>query len=149
MTEWSSVQCRCIASSLCRSQSRLTEQSSCKVLHFYRILSSPHSDDVLLTGVQLTAMWFPETGCLPTHLHSTNLAISFAYSVALDFIIVLLCAGQILRVNTSRSRLLSLMYRDGLTCFIVAYVISPPSVFRIRLPLTFSIPVFRGISERW
>lgn len=127
---WSSVRCHGFALYLFRSPLQVIGPFYCKVTSFIHILLLPH-EHTFLIGIKLTATRIPGTGCLPSQLPTTNLAVSFGYSVVLDFVIVLLCASQILRVNTSRSQLLSLMYRDGLTCFIVACVFSS-SCFNLK-----------------
>ena len=73
------------------------------------------------TGILLTAIWDPRAGCVITSTDNTTLSATFIYSMCFDFIVLCL-TGYKLSVTGNRSRLVHLMFADGLVYFFVAYV---------------------------
>jgi hypothetical protein len=78
--------------------------------------------DVLFRiGILLTAVWDPRAGCVITSTDNTILSATFIYSMCFDFIVLCL-TGYKLSVGGNRSRLVHLIFSDGLVYFFVAYV---------------------------
>lgn len=83
---------------------------------------------LLLHGVLLKAAWIPEEGgCTITETDNKLLAVSFIYSMAFDFTVLLLTAWKLV-INApsskamGRSRLVVLIFGDGLIYFIIAFM---------------------------
>ena len=79
------------------------------------------------------ASWVEGAGCVVTSTNNTILAATFIYSMIFDLFILLLSMYKlVLGVKGSRSQLMTLLFKDGLVYFFIAYV--PP--LRSRLPLS-------------
>ncbi|KAL5522673.1 hypothetical protein ACEPAG_8691 [Sanghuangporus baumii] len=77
---------------------------------------------LLLHGLLISAAWLPPAGCVITKTDNTVLAATFIYSMCFDFLVLCLTAYKLLFPRSSRSRLVSLIFHDGLIFFIVAFV---------------------------
>ncbi|PFH50609.1 hypothetical protein AMATHDRAFT_60714 [Amanita thiersii Skay4041] len=78
---------------------------------------------LLLHGVLLKAAWSDEMKqCIITETNNRILAISFIYSMAFDFTVLSLTAWKLLYPSTGRSRLVSLIFNDGLIYFVIAFL---------------------------
>ena len=80
---------------------------------------------LLLHGILITAVWVPDQGCAVTSTKNTILCASFIYGMAFDLIVLLLTAfklGRPSRPSMPKSRLVHLMFTDGLYYFFIAYV---------------------------
>ncbi|KAJ3572300.1 hypothetical protein NP233_g3182 [Leucocoprinus birnbaumii] len=77
---------------------------------------------LLLHGVLLTAVWIPDQGCVITSTQNRILAISFIYSMVFDFTVLCLTAYKLLSPQTGRSRLVELIFGDGLVYFAIAFL---------------------------
>jgi hypothetical protein len=75
----------------------------------------------------LKAAWVPGQGCIITQTDNKVLAITFIYSMAFDFLVLILTAYKLLNPTGGRSRLVELIFNDGLIYFVIA------SVFFVRL----------------
>ncbi len=80
----------------------------------------PPAYRLTLSGVLLTAVWVPGQGCSITSTQNRILAISFIYSMVFDFIVLCLTAYKLLAPRTGRSRLVGLIFGDGLIYFVIA-----------------------------
>ncbi|GBE83844.1 hypothetical protein BKA93DRAFT_365294 [Sparassis latifolia] len=80
---------------------------------------------LLLHGVLLKAAWIPaDGGCVITNTDNTILAVTFIYSMAFDFTVLMLTAFK-LAFPTRRkeqSRIVQLIFGDGLIFFIIAFL---------------------------
>ncbi|KAI0654401.1 hypothetical protein C8Q70DRAFT_526634 [Cubamyces menziesii] len=79
----------------------------------------------LLHGVLLKATWVPGQGCVITSTNNRLLAITFSYTMGFDAIVLSLTAWKlgIKSLHTrDRSRIVRLIFDDGLIYFIVALV---------------------------
>ncbi|KAK7032598.1 hypothetical protein VNI00_012861 [Paramarasmius palmivorus] len=83
---------------------------------------------LLLHGVLLKAQWIPEQGgCVITSTDNKLLAVSFIYSMVFDFTVLSLTAWKLV-INApsskamGRSKLVVLIFGDGLIYFIIAFV---------------------------
>lgn len=85
-------------------------------IHAYR------STDTFLTG----ATWLPGMGCFTLHTTAVGLSVTFIYSICFDFIVLCLCTFKLLGGTQGyrRSRLVNLVFQDGLIYFIAAFVLS-------------------------
>jgi hypothetical protein len=72
------------------------------------------------SGVLLKAEWIPVVGCVITGTDNNLLAITFIYSMCFDFIVLTLTAWKLMFPSTARSRLVTLIFGDGLIFFIIA-----------------------------
>ena len=78
---------------------------------------------LILQGVLLTAVWVPGPGCAVTGTNNTILAATFIYSMCFDLVILLLSTYKcVIGVKGGRSQLMSLLFKDGLVYFFIAYV---------------------------
>ncbi|TFK73444.1 hypothetical protein BDN72DRAFT_875763 [Pluteus cervinus] len=77
---------------------------------------------LLLHGVLVKAEWDDAAGCLITGTDSKLLAATFIYSMAFDFVVLVLTAYKLFFGNASRSRLVSLIFNDGLIYFAIAFI---------------------------
>ena len=72
------------------------------------------------SGILLKAQWEPGQGCVITQTNNTILSATFIYSMCFDFIVLCLTGYKLFFLSTGRSRLVTLIVRDGLMYFIVA-----------------------------
>ena len=77
---------------------------------------------LLLHGLLISAAWKPPTGCTITKTDNTILAATFIYSMCFDFLVLCLTAYKLLFPSSGRSKLVKLIFNDGLIFFIVASV---------------------------
>ncbi|KAJ6614605.1 hypothetical protein B0H10DRAFT_141852 [Mycena sp. CBHHK59/15] len=78
---------------------------------------------LLLHGILLKAEWLPEQGgCTITSTDNHLLAITFIYSMAFDFTVLSLTAYKLLFPAGGKSRLVSLIFNDGLIYFVIAFL---------------------------
>lgn len=73
-----------------------------------------------LSGVLLKAVW-AEGGCAIIYTNNKILAASFIYGMAFDFLVLCLTAWKLAFPSGGRSRLITLIFGDGLIYFLVAY----------------------------
>ena len=72
-------------------------------------------------GTLLKAVWLPGQGCTITNTANKVLAVTFIYSMAFDFVVMSLMAIKLVApASNNHSRLVQLVFRDGLVYFIVA-----------------------------
>jgi hypothetical protein len=71
-------------------------------------------------GVLLTANWVDGVGCVITATQNRILAVSFIYSMVFDFVVLCLTAFKLFSPRTARSRLVQLIFGDGLIYFAIA-----------------------------
>jgi hypothetical protein len=70
-------------------------------------------------GVLLKAQWL-DGQCVITNTDNKLLAITFIYSMCFDFVVLLLTAFKLLYPKTGRSKLVELIFTDGLIFFLMA-----------------------------
>lgn len=76
--------------------------------------------NICCTGVLLKAAWIPGTGCAIIQTDNKLLAATFIYGMTFDFCILLLTAFKLLYPKTGRSKLVNLIFNDGLIFFVIA-----------------------------
>ena len=70
------------------------------------------------------AQWIDGAGCVVTNTNNTILAATFIYSMVFDLLILLLSMYKlVLGVKGGRSQLMTLLFKDGLVYFFIAYVL--------------------------
>ncbi|KAJ7660370.1 hypothetical protein DFH06DRAFT_394432 [Mycena polygramma] len=79
---------------------------------------------LLLHGVLLKAAWIPEQGCQITSTDNRLLATTFIYGMVFDFTVLCLTAYKLLFPTGGKSRLMSLIFNDGLIYFVIAFLSS-------------------------
>ena len=77
---------------------------------------------LLLHGILVVSKWIPGEGCVITSTNSKMLAASFIYGMTFDLIVLLLTAAKLGRPSMPKSRLVNMMFADGLYYFFIAYV---------------------------
>ncbi|KAF9010225.1 hypothetical protein BDQ17DRAFT_1347770 [Cyathus striatus] len=78
---------------------------------------------LLLHGILLKAAWIPEQGgCVITETNNKLLAVTFIYSMVFDFVVLSLTAFKLIYPATGRSRLVELIFKDGLIYFLIAFL---------------------------
>ena len=76
-----------------------------------------------LAGILLKAEWVPGQGCAITSTDNKVLAATFIYTMCFDFTVLTLAAVKLGVASTprsERSRIVRLIFHDGLIFFIVA-----------------------------
>jgi len=91
------------------------------------------------SGVLLKAIWVPGQGCVIIETDSKILAATFIYSMVFDFIVLFLTAFKLLYPPNGRSKLVELIFNDGLIYFVIALVIGVPSI--LETPINHSYPL--------
>jgi hypothetical protein len=80
---------------------------------------------LLLHGVLLKASWIPELGgCVITQTDNKLLAITFIYSMVFDFVVLILTGFKLFQPAAGRSRLVVLIFNDGLVYFVIAFLVN-------------------------
>ena len=74
----------------------------------------------LVIGILLKAAWVPGQGCVITETNNKLLAVTFIYSMAFDFVVLLLTGYKLFHRAPGHSRLLVLIFNDGLAYFVIA-----------------------------
>ena len=70
----------------------------------------------------MKASWVPGAGCQVTGSNNTILAATFIYSMCFDLVILLLSMYKlVLGVKGGRSQLMTLLFKDGLVYFFIAF----------------------------
>ncbi|KAJ6582929.1 hypothetical protein DFH09DRAFT_978709 [Mycena vulgaris] len=77
---------------------------------------------LLLHGILLKAAWDPIQGCIITSTDNHLLATTFIYTMAFDFTVLSLTAYKLVFPAGGKSRLVSLIFNDGLIYFVIALV---------------------------
>ncbi|KAJ2933068.1 hypothetical protein H1R20_g4045, partial [Candolleomyces eurysporus] len=77
---------------------------------------------MLLHGILLKAAWIPPQGCVITETNSTLLAATFIYTMSFDFLVLFLTAYKLFQPNSGRSKLVELIFSDGLIYFVIAFL---------------------------
>ncbi|KAK7044852.1 hypothetical protein R3P38DRAFT_2609161 [Favolaschia claudopus] len=78
---------------------------------------------LLLHGVLIKADWIPEQGgCVITETDNRLLAATFIYGMSFDFLVLCLTAYKLLFPTGGKSRLVSLIFNDGLIYFVIAFL---------------------------
>ena len=75
-------------------------------------------------GLLIKAAWIPGSGCAITNTDNKVLAVTFIYSMCFDFTVLVLTAYKLAWPTRSadRSKLVNLIFGDGLIFFIIAFV---------------------------
>lgn len=76
---------------------------------------------ILFPGVLLKAVW-AQGGCAIIYTNNKILAASFIYGMVFDFIVLCLTAWKLAFPSGGRSRLVTLIFGDGLIYFLLACV---------------------------
>jgi len=77
---------------------------------------------LLLQGMQLTAVYSPQLQqCAITETNNTLLAATFIYTMSFDFATLILTGVRLVSGN-GHSRLVSLIFNDGLIYFVIAFL---------------------------
>ncbi|KAH7912383.1 hypothetical protein BJ138DRAFT_801847 [Hygrophoropsis aurantiaca] len=76
----------------------------------------------LLHGILLKAAWIDGEGCAITYTNNQILAISFIYSMAFDFLVLCLTGWKLAFPANGRSKLINLIFGDGLIYFLIAFL---------------------------
>ena len=77
-----------------------------------------------MIGVLLKATWIPGVGCAITETDNKLLAITFIYSMVFDFIVLMLTGYKLFQPAAGRSRLVVLIFNDGLVYFAIAFFVN-------------------------
>ena len=75
---------------------------------------------LLMIGVLLKATWIAGEGCVIIETDSKLLAVTFIYSMVFDFVVLILTAYKLFYTAAGRSRLVVLIFNDGLVYFVIA-----------------------------
>lgn len=75
-----------------------------------------------MLGILIKAAWIPGAGCAITNTNNKLLAVTFVYSMCFDFFVLVMTAIKLAfpGVRQNQSRIVQLIFADGLIFFIVA-----------------------------
>lgn len=73
-----------------------------------------------LLGVLLKASWIPPAGCVIVSTDNHLLAITFIYTMVFDLVVLCLTGWKLVFPAHARSRLVTLIFGDGLIFFMIA-----------------------------
>ncbi|KAI0754416.1 hypothetical protein C8Q80DRAFT_1094109 [Daedaleopsis nitida] len=91
---------------------------------------------LILQGVLVKASWDPMAGCVVSGTSNTILAATFIYSMCFDLFILLLSSYKlVIGVQGGRSQLMTLLFKDGLVYFFIAFFSNLLAVVFILLNL--------------
>jgi len=80
---------------------------------------------VLIISIHIKAIWVPGQGCVIVSSNNTLLAAVYIYSMVFDFIVFVLMTFKLyFPITPGHSRLVHLIFRDGLIYFFVAFVVN-------------------------
>lgn len=81
----------------------------------------------------IKAAWVPNQGCVITQTDNTLLAATFVYSMCFDFFVLSLTAYKLVRPTqrSEQSRLVRLIFGDGLIFFIIAFLANLLATVRV------------------
>ena len=96
------------------------------------VVTGTHVLNLVFSGVLLKAEWAPG-GCAIIYTNNKLLAASFIYGMAFDFLVLCLTAWKLAFPSGGRSRLVTLIFGDGLIYFLVAYVEHYPAPLELAL----------------
>lgn len=90
----------------------------------YAPLWSPGTYRIIPAGILLKAEWIPGAGCSIVNTDNTMLAATFIYSMCFDFTVLVLTAWKLAWPvkRSDRTRLVNLIFQDGLIFFFIAFV---------------------------
>ncbi|KAF8636935.1 hypothetical protein AX17_003186 [Amanita inopinata Kibby_2008] len=78
---------------------------------------------LLLHGILLKAEWSSQLQqCVITETSNRILAITFIYSMSFDFLVLILTGCKLIYPASGRSRLVNLIFKDGLIYFVIAFL---------------------------
>jgi len=77
---------------------------------------------LLLHGILLKATWIPGQGCVITGTNASLLAATFIYTMSFDFLVLVLTAWKLFQPNNGRSKLVGLIFSDGIIYFVIAFL---------------------------
>ncbi len=84
---------------------------------------------LLLHGLIMHAEWVDGVGCVVSQTDNKGLTALFIYTMTFDFIVMCLTAWKLaVSSQSNQSRLVRLIFRDGLVYFFMAYVFPVTSV---------------------
>ena len=75
---------------------------------------------LLVTAVFGKAAWVPGEGCVIIATDYNLLAATFTYSMVFDFVVLMLTGYKLCNPAAARSKLVVLIFSDGLVYFIIA-----------------------------
>ena len=93
-------------------------------MHICTNSSAKNGSDLHFLGILLKAEWVPGQGCAITNTDNTMLAATFIYSMCFDFTVLVLTAWKLVlpTKRSERSRLVNLIFGDGLIFFFIAFL---------------------------
>ncbi|KAJ3556814.1 hypothetical protein NM688_g1815 [Phlebia brevispora] len=77
---------------------------------------------LILQGVLLEATWIPGSGCAIIKTNTTVLSATFIYSMCFDLVVLILTTIKLLMPGGRRSQLMSMLFKDGLIYFLIAFI---------------------------
>ena len=100
----------------------------------------------------MKAQWIDGQGCVVSGTSNTILAATFIYSMVFDLLILLMSMYKlVVGVKGGRSQLMTLLFKDGLMYFFIAYVsffcLSEILWLTRRTPIASSLTCWRSCSS--
>jgi len=100
---------------------------------------------LLLHGVLLKAAWIEGQGCVITSTDSKLLSATFIYSMIFDFIVMCLTAWKLAFPEGGRSKLVEMIFSDGLVYFLIAFLSNTIAVIFLSLNLNAVLSVIADV----
>lgn len=100
---------------------------------------------LLLHGVLLKASWIDGQGCVITSTNSKILEASFIYGMVLDLIVMSLSAWKLAFPKGGRSKLVQLIFGDGLVYFLIAVLANMTATIFMALNLNAIMSIIANV----
>ena len=73
-----------------------------------------------MIGILWKVTWLPGAGCVIIETDTKVLAATYIYSMVFDFVVLILTGYKLLNPTVARSKLVALIFKDGLVYFVIA-----------------------------
>jgi len=103
---------------------------------------------LIFQGILVHTTWIPGSGCEVVQLKTSMLSAQFVYTSCLDLIVLLLAGYQLVLPRSTRTKLGTALFRDGLIYFFVALIGNiVVAIFQLLdlnriMNVMFNLPVF-------
>ncbi len=75
------------------------------------------------TGSKVNANWIEGQGCFVAAFNSHIVVAAFIFTMCFDLAVLALAAGKLAFGPGKRTRLMNLMFKDGIVFFVIVYVL--------------------------
>uniref|UniRef100_A0A0W0FRB0 Transmembrane protein n=1 Tax=Moniliophthora roreri TaxID=221103 RepID=A0A0W0FRB0_MONRR len=111
------------------------------------ILHLGHTASCLGAVTQVLARWSESFGCIITHNQAQLITGCYAYTVAIDFIVMCLMAYKLGSTTPKRSKIIRILFEGGLVYFVVACLSNTVAVIFSALNLNPTMSVIALVPD--